>query len=259
MKIMNRITMILCCIFVSSWILPMSLAEDARDIISVEVGRLRGGKYHRISAYNNAGQLVCEGICDLEGKWVVPLDTNCIVTETVEGIIDSGDTASNYLGGLDTGYYIIEKTDTDLFNTAFLDVPSGYFSGFRFTGGMDECWDHKNCNYLRVMNEEGRYGYVRRNDGQMITDFAFGQMNFVCFLKGFALEQLYGTKNYVIVCETGDFIKLTEGYDFNPNSLELIATSDDHILFAVEDYNAEDYVIDISKNKDASVYRLVSD
>ena len=117
------------------------------------------------------------------------------------------DEAFVYYGGKDTGVYWITDEEG---HEAFLDVRSGYFSGFRFLG-CDPWFDDPETDYIRVTEDGNTYAYINRRNGEFLTDYIFQQMNLVGFVGTFAVEQLEASGAWVVLDIYGTLTLLPEG------------------------------------------------
>ena len=171
----------------------------------VNVGEIRGSRFMTVTY--DVGDTEYAGILDLRGGYAVEPSS---VYAVGEGQGEDDDDIQ-YYGGRDTGVYWIENIETD--KVAFLDVQSGYFSGFRFHISQDPWFADPETDFLRVTEDGKSYAYINRRNGEFLTDYIFQQMNLTGFVGTFAVEQLAASGAWVVVNRNGTFTLLPAGYE----------------------------------------------
>ena len=230
-----------CIISIFLLIFSVACSNNLTKRISIEIEPLRGNRFFCFSMSIDKKRY--SGIYDICGKWAVPLSDNYFVMGSTSFGDDEGNPKSQFIGGKDSGIYWVYSGKC----VAFLDVPSGYFSGFFFS----ECTDPyywNDSSYLRVANDEGKYAYVNRSNGLMLTDYIFDQMNFMGFINGYAFEHVDNTNQYVVISETGDMMDLPQEIQFNLDSFCFIEENSMMSLFQLDTYDGTNYLLRIIRS-----------
>ena len=189
---------VLCTMAAAETTMPWASAE------LVYIGEMRGNRFIAVS-YSD-GENEYNGILDaVQGGYAVEPSSAIAVCEG-QG---EDDVSFQYYGGKDTGVYWVEDCEAD--RIAFLDVQSGYFSGFRFSIWTDPWFVDPKTDYLRVGKDDQTYAYINRRNGEFLTDYLFQQMNQVGFVGPFAVEQLAASGVWVIVYKNGFLRTLPDG------------------------------------------------
>ena len=124
------------------------------DAELIYIGELRGSHFAAVTYSDDETKY--EGIMDIQGGYALEPSSSIIVTEGQ----DAGDDNIQYYGGKDTGVFWIDDIRTD--KVAFLDVQSGYFSGFLFSASQDPWFDDPGTDFLRVTEDGKTYAYINR-------------------------------------------------------------------------------------------------
>ncbi len=147
----------------------------------VEAEPFRGG-YAVVCPITLAdSQCTWRGIIDISGNWAFRPDGSVIISQ---------DSSSRYIGGPDSGIYIIHSQDNRMYG--FFDIPSGFCSGQRYQ------WIDENCepdeDLVRV-TLYGRKGFASRKTGEIVkwddTDVNDGNPSPDAFVWPWFLERLF--------------------------------------------------------------------
>ena len=210
----------------------------------IYIGEVRGNRFMAVT-YSN-GETEYAGIMDLRGGFAVEPSASIVVAEG-----QSKDNGSiQYFGGKNTGVYWIENIETD--RVAFLDVPSGYLSGFLFGSGTDPWFDDPETDFLRITEDGVTYAYINRRNGEFLTGYIFQQMNLTGFVGSFAVEQMATSGAWVVVNRYGGLIPLPLGcvpvdwYDGLDENLRI-----GRILLQREDGSTFFYEVELPQDSDA--------
>ena len=192
---MKRRTLTVFIAFAAILFLVCSVSAESADpwagIEPVYTGEVRGGRF--VAVTYCVGDAEYNGILDLRGGYAVAPSSACAVAE---GQGEDEDDIQ-YYGGRDTGVYWIDDAASD--TVAFLEVPSGYFSGFRFDVSQDPWFADPETDFLRVTEDGETFAYINRRNGEYLTDFLFQQMNLTGFVGPFAVEKLADSGAWVVV------------------------------------------------------------
>ena len=206
--------------------------------IRIESGELRGDEFQRICI--SLGDNHYEGIWDIHRGWIVHPSTEYWVIESIDSLDEEGNIVKQYYGGKDTGVYWIESWDG---NVAFLDIPSGYYSGLLYSNSTNMIFWNNGTKYLRVGNINERYAYVNRNDGALLTDYVFADFNFAGFVGSIAVERIYESEQYVVLTDSGVMLPLPERIEFDVNSLTLDHESSQGMWYSINSMDGDCYTI----------------
>lgn len=108
--------------------------------------RLSSGEYMRYTGL--------EGIINARGEWIVPPEYF-----TIRG----SDEIGQYIGGLESGLYLLEGENT----YGFFDIPSGFFSGAVYEAVFTEYGEAMDPELIGVVKDR-KTGFVRRSDGETV-------------------------------------------------------------------------------------------
>ena len=108
--------------------------------------RLSSGEYMRYTGL--------EGIINGRGEWIVPPEYF-----TIRG----SDKIGQYIGGLESGLYLLEGENT----YGFFDIPSGFFSGAVYEAVFTEYGEAMDPELIGVVKDR-KTGFVRRSDGETV-------------------------------------------------------------------------------------------
>ena len=158
------------------------------------------GRYAAVMLDEDETYCYC-GIIDADGNWAV---------EPGRFTVWEADQGERYIGGRDEGIYILFG-EGENYRVGFFDLPSGFYSGLVYDWVEGE-WIGEWDSELTAVEMDGKDGFVRRTDGELVIPCRYDACRYYLFHEGCCavLPDGAGPDEWILIDSAGNEIPLPE-------------------------------------------------
>ena len=154
-----------------------------------------------------------DGLINSQGQWVFKPEKNLQITSTELSW------RYDFIGGKQDGIYIIHRNHRNLRESGYLDVRTGFFSGFVYDDviARSNTFSMMDLSELIPVVKDHYLGYACRDTGQIVIPCKYDSSRAEGFMYGYAIVA-YEDGDYLLIDQTGCEIYPPEDAVIEPKS-----------------------------------------